>query len=137
MAWYNPIYLGKRFVASVKSTIGGTYRNFRSLFGSFTFDEALPDGVEGVINEIIYLVPTAIGVRGAKKQVYASLTLAVLILITSVFSLGISLILLVIPMTTLAIGLIRMVPAINERYSSGLDRAGVERNPNVPLWRRK
>lgn len=115
----------------------GTYRNYRELVGSFALQDALPEGIEGVIKELLYLVPTAIGRNGAKKQVYASLTLAVLILLSLPFSAGTSIVLMVFPIATLFVGLLRMTPVVNSLAADTLERTGATRDRDVPLWRRE
>lgn len=134
MAWYS--YLAKPFVWTYRQSVA-TYQNYRDLVGSFALQDALPNGVESLINELINLVPAAIGTQGAKRQVYASMTLAVLILLSLPFSAGTSIVLMVFPLATFFVGLLRMTPWINSLASEGLQETGATKDRNVPLWRRE
>lgn len=134
MPWYK--YLTRLFTWVYEQVLG-TYRNYRDLIGSFALQDALPNGIEGIINELLYLVPAAIGRQGAKRQVYASLTLAVLILLSLPFSAGTSIVLMVFPLATLLVGLLRMTPVVNSLASDTLERTGATKDRDVPLWRRE
>lgn len=112
----------------------GTYRNTRDLVGSFTFDQVLPGGIAGFIQELLSLFPKALGRGSGKQQVYSSTTLIIIVFISTPFTAGTSLI-LAVPFTgTLTIGLIRMVPAANEGFRSA--RGTRLRDRDVPLWKR-
>jgi len=112
----------------------GTYDNTRELVGSFTFDQVLPASIADFLSEILALIPKAAGRRGAKSQVYSSITLILIALISTPFTLGYSLLLGAPFMITLLIGLLRLVPAANDRFQSA--RGDKLRDRDVPLWRR-
>jgi hypothetical protein len=112
----------------------GTVRNGRSLAGSFALDEILPNGIASFIQELLMLIPYALGRGSPKKQVYASITLIILAIVATPFTLGYSLILAGIPALTLLIGLWRLVPAANDTYQE--IRGNRLRDRDVPLWKR-
>lgn len=112
----------------------GTYRNGRDLVGSFTFDQVLPSGIAGFIQELFSLFPKALGRGSAKQQVYASTTLVLIALISAPFSLGYSLLIGAPFFLTLGIGLVRLVPAANDGFRSA--RGSKLRDRDVPLWKR-
>lgn len=118
----------------VGSQARGTVRNGRDLVGSFTLDQVLPSGIAGFIQELLMLIPYALGRGSPKKQVYASITLIILAIVATPFTLGYSLILAGIPALTLLIGLWRLVPAANDTYQE--IRGNRLRDRDVPLWKR-
>lgn len=128
----------KKAVRRKKEYVGsqarGTASNTRDLFGSFTFDQILPSGIAGFLQELLMLIPYALGRGSAKKQVYSSITLIIIAIVATPFTLGYSLILAGVPLITLTIGLWRLIPAVN----TGFDRLRGRklRDRDVPLWKR-
>lgn len=116
------------------SQVRGTYRNGRNLAGSFALDEVLPNGVASFIQELLMLIPYALGRGPARKQVFSSITLIILAVVATPFTLGYSLILAAVPALTLLIGLWRLVPAVNDKYQEV--RGNRLRDRDVPLWKR-
>ena len=112
----------------------GTVRNGRQLVGSFTFDQILPNAVTGFLSELIMLIPYALGRSTTQKQVFASITLILLAVISTPFTLGYSLIVALPFVVTLSIGLWRLVPAVNSRFQSA--RGNRLRDRDIPLWKR-
>lgn len=112
----------------------GTARNTRQLVGSFTFDQVLPNAITGTISELMMLIPYAFGRGSPRRQVYASLTMIILAVIATPFTLGYSLILAAPFAITLIVGLWRLVPAFNSAYASV--RGDKLRDRDVPLWQR-
>lgn len=112
----------------------GTLRRTRGLFSGFGFDKILPNAIEGIISELMALIPRAAGRGSAKQQVYASITLIILAVISSVISAGATLIIAVLLLIPLSIGLARMVPWINDRFTGARGRR--LRDRDVPLWTR-
>jgi len=114
--------------------VRGTVSNTRDLVGSFTFDAILPPSIAGFISTLFGLIPKALGRGTAKQQVFASVTLILIAVISTPFTLGYSLILAAPFALTLLIGLWRLVPAINEGF--GRLRGNKLRDRDVPLWKR-
>lgn len=112
----------------------GTYRNTRDLVGSFTFDQVLPASIAGFLGELFALIPKALGRGSAKQQVYSSLTLILIAVVSTPFTLGYSLLLGAPFMLTLLIGLWRLIPAVNTRFRSA--RGNKLRDRDIPLWKR-
>jgi hypothetical protein len=126
-----PLRKAARYVGS---QVRGTYRNTRTLIGSFTFDKILPNAIAGLIQEFIALLPKALGRGSPRQQVYASVTLIGFAVISTPISLGYSLIAAIPFAVTLVIGFWRLVPAVNERFRSA--RGSKLRDRDVPLWKR-
>jgi len=119
---------------SARRQARGTARNTRDLVGSFTFDQVLPNAITGTVSELLLLIPYALGRSSPKKQVYASLTMIILAVLATPFTLGYSLILAAPFAITLLVGLWRLVPAVNAGFSRL--RGNRLRDRDVPLWRR-
>lgn len=118
----------------VENQARGTARNARELKDSFAFDEVLPSGVTGFLQELIMLIPRMLGRGSPKQQVFASVTLMILAIIATPFTLGYSLALAAIPALGFLVGLVRLVPAANDRFQSA--RGTKLRDRDVPLWKR-
>jgi len=118
----------------VEGQARGTVRNGRDLASSFTLDQVLPSSIAGFIQELLMLIPYALGRGSPKKQVYASITLIILAIVATPFTLGYSLILAALPGLTLLVGLWRLVPAANEAFAEA--RGKRLRDRDVPLWKR-
>lgn len=119
---------------AVGSQARGTARNTRELVGSFSFDQIFPNAVTGTIQELLNLIPYALGRGTAKQQVFASLTMIILAILATPFTLGYSLILAAPFVITLGIGLWRLVPAVNSGFQKL--RGKKLRDRDVPLWQR-
>jgi len=124
----------RKKVKEAREQARGTASNTRELVGDFTFDQVLPSGVAGFLQELVMLIPNALGRNGPKKQVYASLTLIILAVVSTPFTLGYSLLLAIGPAVTLSIGLLRLVPAANSRFRDA--RGNKLRDRDIPLWKR-
>lgn len=112
----------------------GTASNARDLASSFTFDAILPSSIAGFLGELMALVPRALGRGDAKQQVFASITLILIAIISTPFTLGYSLILAAPFGITLLIGLYRLNPALNGAFRRV--RGNKLRDRDVPLWKR-
>lgn len=124
----------KRAKRRVERQARGTARNTQNLVGSFTFDQILPNSIAAFLSELFALIPKAFGRSSPKQQVYASITLILIAIISTPFTLGWSLALAVPFVLTLLVGLWRLVPAINSRFRSA--RGSKLRDRDIPLWRR-
>lgn len=124
----------RRAANRVESQARGTASNTRSLVGSFTFDAVLPSSIAGFISELLALIPKSLGRGSAREQVWSSITLILIAIISTPFTLGYSLLLAIPWALTLSIGLLRLVPAANKSFRSG--RGSKLRDRDVPLWRR-
>lgn len=124
-------------LAWVVSQTRGTARNLRVLISRSALDDYVPNAVEGFVYEVLDLVPKALGFRGARNQVYGSVTLAILAILSSFISAGATLVLLVPLVFTLSIGLLRMVPWVDSKISWGVEKTRLDRDRDVPGWRRE
>lgn len=111
----------------------GTARNTRDLFGSFSFDRILPNGLVSLFREVGKTVATAFGRGSGKEQVWASIKAIVLLIVVSPLTLGYSLVVAIPFVVTFFIGLLRMVPAANARFQDS--RGGKLRDRDIPWWR--
>lgn len=111
----------------------GTARNTRDLFGSFSFDRILPNGINSLFREVAETLAFAAGRGSGKEQVWASIKAIVLLIVVSPLTLGYSLVAALPFLVTLTIGLIRMIPAANNRFRGS--RGGKLRDRDVPWWR--
>lgn len=118
----------------VEDQARGTARNARSLWDSFALDEVLPNGVTSLIQELLYLIPHAAGRGTTREQVFSSITLVILAIVATPFTLGYSLILAIPPAIGLLAGLFRLVPWVNGQFQSA--RGQKLRDRDVPLWNR-
>lgn len=114
--------------------VRGTVSNTRDLVGSFTFDQVLPPSIVGFLATLMGLIPKALGRGTAKQQVYSSITLILIALIATPFTLGYSIVLALPAVLTLLLGLYRMVPAFNNGFQR--IRGNRLKDRDVPLWKR-
>ena len=124
---------GKR-ASGARRQARGTVRSGRQLVGSFTFDQILPSAITSIISELFKLIPYALGRSTVQKQVFASITLILLSVITAPYTFGYSYLLTLLFALTLSIGLWRLVPAVNSRFQSV--RGNRLRDRDIPLWKR-
>lgn len=110
------------------------WRNFRGFVGSFGVDRAIPNGMASLVQEIMAILAYAAGRGSPSQQVYASITGIVFAIVVSPLTLGYSLALAVPFAITLGWGLLRFVPAINDRFQEA--RGNRLRDRDVPLWQR-
>lgn len=119
---------------SVEEQARGTARNWRDLLGSFQLDDFLPNAIAGFLQELIDLVPNALGRGSAYRQIAASVALIIIAVVLTPFTLGWSLILAAPFVITLIVGLLRLTPAVNEWYRDV--RGSRLRDGDLPRWRR-
>lgn len=112
----------------------GTARNTRELVGDFTFDQILPPSIAGFIQTLFALIPRSLGRGTAKQQVYASVTLILIAIISAPISLGYSLVVSIPFMIGLIVGLYRLNPWVNSTFKRLRGRK--LRDRDVPLWKR-
>ena len=118
----------------VEGQARGTARNARGLARSFSLDSVLPSGVVSFIQELLYLIPRAAGRGTTREQVFSSITLVIIAIVATPFTLGWSLVLAIPPAIGLTVGLWRLVPWVNDRFESA--RGKKLRDRDVPLWKR-
>jgi len=129
-----PIDLMRRGWGWLTSQIRRTWDNLAGLVRGFAFDQILPSGIAGLLSELFALIPKALGRGSPRQQVYSSVTLIILAILSSPFTLGASLILAAPPAITLLIGVARSVPAFNNQFRNARGRK--LRDRDIPLWRR-
>jgi len=112
----------------------GTYRNTRELVGGFAFDKVLPPSIADLLQNVITLVPRALGRGSPEQQIYSSLTLIGIAIITAPISLGYSLVVATPFGLTLVIGLYRLNPWVDSQFRSL--RGNKLRDRDIPLWER-
>lgn len=119
---------------TVRRQAKGTYDNGRSLLSRTRLDTVLPNGVRSLISEVLTVGAYTAGRGSAYQQVWSSITWIILAVIASPFTLGYSLLLAVPGAIGLLVGLVRLVPAANNRFQDA--RGDKLRNRDVPLWKR-
>lgn len=128
---------GKRARSAAKTVdeqARGTGRNVRDLWRRWQLDDLLPSAIAGFIQELISLIPYALGRSSAYRQIAASIALIIIAILLTPFTLGWSLVLAIPWAITLTIGLVRLVPAANDRYRRL--RGGRLRDRDIRRWRR-
>lgn len=119
---------------AARSQARGTASNLRELWSSWQLDDFLPGFITGFINELFMLIPYALGRGSAYRQIASSVALILIAILSTPFTLGYSLILAAPFVVTLAIGLWRLVPAINDGFTDL--RGSKLRDRDVRRWRR-
>lgn len=115
----------------------GAWRNFWALLDYLTFDRILPPSIVSTIQFYIEAVPAALGMRGVARErmISAIITLALIVVLSTIVTFGLTIAALVALGVLLVIGLIRLFPAADrtwKRYTSDL----VEEDYDLPRWRR-
>lgn len=115
----------------------GTSRNAREFLGGTGVDDFLPRGLRGVGEELLYLVPHALGRGTARQQITSSVILGLLALLASPITLTVSLYLLIPLLFTAGMGVWRFIPVVNSAWKGSRVRGAVKKDRDVPGWRRE
>ena len=121
---------------SARRQARGTYRNARGFASDTRVDDALPSGVRGFIQELFMLIPRALGRGTPRQQILSSIILGIIVVFTSPFSGFASLVLLVPLAGTLLWGVLRWVPAVNSAWQGSRVQGALEKDRDIPGWRR-
>lgn len=121
-------------IKRTREQVSGTRDNARELWDRWQLDDLLPNAIAGFLQELINLVPDALGRSTAYRQIAASTALIIIAVVLTPFTLGWSIVLAFPFVVTLSIGFLRLVPAINDRYRSV--RGNKLRDGDLRRWRR-
>lgn len=103
--------------------VRGTRQRVSQVTDSMSVSDVLPFSPRAVFRELIALVPKAFGFGSAQDQIKASIWLIVFAFLSTPFSGGASAVLAAPFMLTLAVGVVRLVPAVDSGFLSGRKRA--------------
>lgn len=127
----------RKALRSGRRQVRGTASNIRETFSEFTIDDALPSGIAGGIQEfIVEDSHNAAGLGTRRRQLYALTALTLVAILTAWVTGPVA---IVIYGTLLLLWLIywlRQNPWFNKKWGSGTRRAGLQKERDVPLWRR-
>lgn len=116
----------------------GTRRNVGRAWDYLTFDNLLPPSLVGLGQWVIETTPKVFGVRDTKpwQQVGAAVTVALVALLATVLSGGLLIgVLIAVGLLALA-GVVRHVPAVNEKWNAMTAVLPIKDDYDVPRWRR-
>lgn len=119
-----------------REQVSGTVDNARDLAAGTRVDDVLPSGIRGLISELLYLIPHALGRGTPRQQLTSSVILGIMALLASPITLTTSLYLLIPLSITAGAGLLRLIPAANSSWKESRVRKAVKKNRDVPGWRR-
>jgi len=114
----------------------GTAQNARDFVGSTGADDFLPSGMRSFGQELLYLIPHALGRGTPRQQITSSVILGILAVLATPISFTYSLFLLIPLSLTFIMGVYRFVPAINSTWKGSRARDVVKKDRDVPGWRR-
>lgn len=116
----------------------GTWENVGRGWDYLTFDNLLPPGITGTIQWFIETIPKLLGIRSTSpwQQVGAAASVIGVALLATVLSGGWLIGTVVIVAAFGSIGLIRFVPAINDKYEEWRAALPIKSDYDVPRWKR-
>lgn len=116
----------------------GTRENAGRAWDYLTFDNILPPSIRDLIQWIIEIVPKLFGVRDTSpwQQVGAALSVIGFAFLATVLTGGWLIATVVIVAGLGSMGLIRFVPAVNDRWNKWRAALPVKDDYDVPRWKR-
>lgn len=118
--------------------VGAFLANAWGYLRQFQIDDVLPPSIRDFLNWFFGVIPRAFGLRGAtpREQINASLVLILVVFLTSIPTLGTTLIILIVLVPLLLIGIARWLPAFDELWQGFVSRLPfVNRDLDIPGWR--
>lgn len=116
----------------------GTRQNADRGWDYLTFDAMLPPSITGTIQWFIETIPKLLGLRSTKpwQQVGAALSVIGVAILATVLSGGFLIATVVIVAGLGSMGLVRFVPAVNDRWNKWRAALPVRDDYDVPRWKR-
>ncbi len=116
----------------------GTWRNTGRAWDYLTFDNMLPPSITSTIQWFIETIPKLLGIRGTKpwQQVGAALSLIGFALLATFLTGGWLIGTVIIVAGLGSIGLVRLVPAVNDQYEEWTSQLPIKRDYDIARWKR-
>lgn len=116
----------------------GTRRNLGRAWDYLTFDNLLPPSVVDLGQWAIETTPKVFGVRDTTpwQQVGAAVTVALVALLATVLSGGLLIGVLIVVGLFAVAGVVRHVPAVNQKWNAVTGVLPIKNDYDVPRWRR-
>lgn len=116
----------------------GTRRNADRGWDYLTFDNMLPPSIVGTIQWFVETTPKLVGLRDTKpwQQVGAALSLIGFALLATFLTGGFLIATVGIVTALGAVGIVRFVPAVNDKWNEWRAALPVKDDYDVPRWRR-
>lgn len=116
----------------------GTWSNAGRGWDYLTFDNLLPPSITGTIQWFIETMPKLLGLRSTKpwQQVGAAMSVIGVALLATVLTGGFLIATVVIVAGLGSMGVIRFVPAVNEKWNEWRAAMPVKDDYDVPRWKR-
>lgn len=116
----------------------GTWDNVGRGWDFLTFDNILPPSITGTIQWFIEMVPKLLGLRSTSpwQQVGAAISVIGVALLATFLSGGLLIGTVVLVAGLGSFGIVRFVPAVNERWTEWRAALPVKEDYDVPRWQR-
>lgn len=129
---------GKRAGGFLRRQVSGTRRNLGRGWDYLTFDAMLPPSITGTIQWFIETIPKLLGLRSTKpwQQVGAALSVIGVAVLATVLTGGFLIATVVIVAGLGSMGVVRFVPAVNDKWNKWRAALPVKDDYDVPRWKR-
>ncbi|MFC4553544.1 MULTISPECIES: hypothetical protein [Halorussus] len=116
----------------------GTWRRTRGFLGWITLDRLMPSGLAGAIQEVIDLLPKALGLRGTPrtKQFSAAVILGVLAYFATFLTGGLLIGAAVVLTLMVVVALGRNIPFVNRTWQDTTAKLPVKNDYDIIGWER-
>lgn len=116
----------------------GTVRRTKAMYDWFAFDAVIPPAIADQIQNLWTWTWQATGIRGNSRtsQFRAAVILALLAVLSSIISFGLTLGFVALFGAFAMLALARNVPAIGSAWTSLTNRLGLKQDYDIPRWRR-
>lgn len=122
----------------IRRQVSGTRENLGRAWDYLTFDELLPPSIRDMLQWTIEMVPKLLGIRSTTpwQQIGASISIIGFALLATFLTGGLLIGTVAIVLGFGAIGIARLIPAVNEEYSEWMAALPIKRDYDIPRWKR-
>ncbi len=128
----------RRFGGFLRRQVSGTRRNLGRAWNYLTFDRLLPPSIRDMIQWTIEMIPKLLGIRSTTpwQQIGASISIVGFALLATFLTGGLLIGTVAVVLGLGAIGVARLVPAVDEEYSEWMAALPIKRDYDLPRWKR-
>jgi len=122
----------------LRRQVTGTRENLGRAWNYLTFDELLPPSIRDMIQWTIETIPKLLGIRGTTpwQQIGASISVIGFALLATFLTGGVLIGTVVVVLGFFSIGVIRLIPAVNEGYGEWRAALPIKNDYDLPRWKR-
>jgi hypothetical protein len=128
----------RRVGGFLRRQVSGTRRNLGRAWNYLTFDELLPPSIRDMLQWTIEIIPKLLGIRSTTpwQQIGAAISVVGFALLATFLTGGLLIGTVAIVLGFGAIGVARLIPAVNEEYGDWMAALPIKNDYDVPRWKR-